>query len=315
MTCNDAQQNMSLDIYGDLAAPERDALEAHAAGCAACRAEWERARRLHSLLIAEPAAEAPPGLLVRCRRALEISLDREQHGWRRWLAGSRSLLYHPSSVAAAVILIAFGFGLGWSIRPRAGRFNTMAEAPGAVARLAAPASADLGTISSISQVSQDPQSEKIRITLDAEHRVTLEGSLDDPRIRQILVDTMKSYSNPGIRLDTVNALKQNPENPSVEDALLYAMRHDPNAGVRLEALRSVPKMKWAPQVQSALIETIQQDQNPGVRVAAIDNLVKHALDERDQAMVPILQNFASNDSNPYVRVKALTAVHELARGD
>ncbi|MGH9397442.1 MAG: HEAT repeat domain-containing protein [Terriglobia bacterium] len=315
MTCTEAQQNISLDLYGELAAPEREALEAHAAGCNACQAELEQTRRLHSLLSERATPEIAPDLLVRCRQDLEASLDHERYGWRRLVADWSSLVFRPSRVAAALILVVFGFGLGWMIRPRAEHLNPAAQASNAAAQLASLASPDLGTIGSISQVSQDPQSDKIRITLNAEHRVTLEGSLDNPRIRQILVDTMKSYSNPGIRLDTVNALKQNPGNPSVEGALLYALRHDPNAGVRIEALRSVPKMSWDPQVETALVEAIQQDQNPGVRVAAIDNLVKHALDERDQAMVPVLRNFARNDSNPYVRVKALAAVRELGRGD
>ena len=35
--------------------------------------------------------------------------------------------------------------------------------------------------------------------MDAERRMTLEGSLDNPQIQRVLVYAVKSYDNPGIR--------------------------------------------------------------------------------------------------------------------
>lgn len=313
MTCEEARQKISLGPYGELAPAAREELETHAAGCKDCSQELERVRRLHALLGESPWPEVAPDALVRCRQNLEAALDREQYGWKRLFADALSFVSRPSHVTTAAALVVFGFGLGWMIRPRAVRFNRPAQ-PAAEAQQRASLSG-LGTIGSISQVSQDPQSDKVRITLNAERRVTLEGSLDNPRIRQILVGAMKGYSNPGIRLDTVNALKRNTGNPSVEDALLYALRNDPNTGVRLEALRAVPGMSWDSQVQSAVVGAIREDRNPGVRVAAIDALVKHALDQRDHALVPVFRNLASSDQNPYVRVKSVAAMHELERGN
>jgi HEAT repeat protein len=311
MNCNET--NLSLYLYGELLAPERDALEAHIAACKGCQASLEQTRRLHSLLGERPSIEPAPDLLVKCREALGASLDREQFGWRRLFSDALAAIANPSRVAAALTLVVFGFGLGWMLRQRAGAMRQNASPARRVD--SSVTSPDLGIIGSISQISQDPQTDKVSITVNSEHRVTLEGSLDDPRIRQILVDAVKTYSNAGIRLDTLDALKQKTDNPSVEDALLYALRHDPNAGVRLEALRSVPAMSWDAKVQDSLVQAVQQDENPGVRVAAIDDLVKHAVTEHDQTLVPILRNFARNDSNTYVRVKAMAAVRELGQGN
>ncbi|MGH9403631.1 MAG: zf-HC2 domain-containing protein [Terriglobia bacterium] len=311
MNCNEVNQNLSLYLYGEIGTSERQSLEEHLSGCGGCQASLERARRMQSLLSKRPAPNPSPALLAQCRQTLETTLEREQYGWRRLFADGYAAISNPSRVAAALTLVVFGFGLGWMIRPRAGRLAQVASQGGAARRVESSAVPDLGIIGSISQVSQDPETDKVRITVNSERRVTLEGSLDDPRIRRILVDAVKTYSNPGIRLDTLDALRQKTDNPSVEDALLYALRRDPNAGVRLEALRTVPAMSWDSKVQGALVEAAQQDANPGVRVGAIDDLVQHALAERDQTLVPVFQDFAKNASNAYVRVKALAAAREL----
>lgn len=307
MNCTEACQNTELYLYGELLPAEREAMELHLAGCAACQAKVGQARRLHSLATTYTVPALPPDVLVQCRRRLETALDREQYGWRRLFADARAALANPSRVAAALTLVVFGFGMGWMIRSRSS--SAVRTVPGH--QVESATLPDLSNIGSISQVSQDPTTDKVRITVNSERRVTLEGSLDDPRIRQILVDAVKTYSNPGIRLDTLDALRQKTGNPAVEDALLYALQHDPNAGVRLEALRSVPSMTWDGKVQDALVDAVQHDANPGVRVEAIDDLVKHAVAERDQSLLPILQSFARNDTNNYVRVRALSGVHEL----
>lgn len=315
MTCNEAQNYISLELYGELASPERELLAAHLAACEPCAAEAASARSLHSLLLNRAATEIAPDLLVQCRQALEARLDRERHGWRNLWTNWKAFAANPSRVASALVLLVFGFGLGWLIRPHAARVDRSGQPGSAQPQLASFAPSDIGAIRNISQVTRDPQSDSVRITLSAERRVTLEGSLQNPSIRGILVDAMRSYSNPGIRLDAANALSQNSANPHVQDVLLYAMRHDPNTGVRLEALRSVPEMNWDAQVQSALVEAIQQDQNPGVRVAAVDTLVQHAVSRRDRQMIPVLQTLARSDANRYVRVKALTAVRDLEIGN
>ncbi len=117
-------------------------------------------------------------------------------------------------------------------------------------------------ITGISQVSPDPKTGGVKITMDAEHRVTLEGSLDDPKIQQVLVYAVKSYDNPGIRRDTLDALRTHSDNPNIRQALIYAMQHDPNAGVRMEALGAVGNMNSGEDIQPALLDTLEDDRIP-----------------------------------------------------
>jgi HEAT repeat protein len=128
-----------------------------------------------------------------------------------------------------------------------------------------------------------------------------------------LVYAVKSYSNPGIRLDTLNALREGSNDPSVLDALVYAMGHDPNAGVRLEALRTLQKTSWSDGVGQAMAAAAQKDENLGVRDEAINALVEHTVSAQDESLVPTLRQLAAGDSDRYVRIKSLTALREMGR--
>ena len=318
LTCKTLEKNFELYLYEELGPEDRGAMEQHLATCFACQEKLASTRKLHGLMNQRAAMEPGPEVLARCRSSLEEAPEREQHGWRSltrdlgqaWM--DLPAWIHPSRAMAALTLILFGFGLGWMIRPRVHAVVPPIQ-PGAAS---APqyTGADLGRISSISQVDPNPQTGQVRITLNAERRVTLEGSLDDPRIRQVLVYAVKKYDNTGIRLDTLSALKNGSSDPAVREALLYALLHDPNAGVRLEALKTVRQMGWNPEVRGALLQAVQRDANPGVRVTAIDDLVNHAVEDHDQGLVPVLQHLSSTDSNNYVRVKALAALQELRQG-
>lgn len=312
MNCKDFESTSALYLYDELSGSGRADFEAHLAACEACRARLEEARRLHRVLADCPRPEPTPDLLVRCRQALDEALDREELGWRSLLRGWMwSLGVAPATRAAAVVtLVLFGFGLGWTLRPRA----TALRVAGGASTQSGFNTADLGDlrIRSISQVLPDPQSGGVRITLDAERRVTLEGSLDDPRIRQVLVSTIRGYDNPGIRRDTLDVLRLQTGDPSVRAALLYALGHDANAGVRLEALKTVQHMECDAETHQCLLNAVEHDSNVGVRTAAIDALMQHLQEEgMDDEVLAAFESLATSDRDPVVRMRCLSAVRRL----
>jgi len=314
MNCQDFEENLPLLLYGELSTPEREATEEHLAACANCREARARVERLHQVLTQRPPLEVSTTLLAEARMALDRALDEEQHGWRAlWRNGLPVLRFQPASgVAFGLTLILLGFGLGWGLRPQAARLTS---APAGIAS-ASVANSDLENmrISGISGVAPDPQTGGVKITMDAERRVTLEGSLDDPKIQQVLVYAVKSYDNPGIRRDTLDALRAHADNPNIRQALIYAMRHDPNAGVRLEALGAVSNLKPSEEVRNALLEALEHDANPGVRVAAVDALIEHTEKEGcDVSTAQALEHVATTDANPYVRLKCANAVMKLGK--
>ena len=311
MNCNDFNENLPLLMYDELPVEERAACEAHVAACSHCHSLLEESSRLQTLLKGRTSLEPAPDLLVRCRQALDEALDREEMGWgaalREWLP--RLGIVRPAGAVATLSLVVLGFGLGWTLRPRAGNL-----VPGVEKDVSPVSTMGLGDarISGISQVSPDPKTGGVRITLNAERRMTLEGSLDDDNVRKVLVYALKSYDNPGIRVDTLEALRASGNNPSVQPELLYTLRNDPNLGVRLEALKAVRRMNWNPEVRQALLDVVHQPKaNQGLRGAVVDELVKHAVKDKDEVALSALEQLAANDPNDYVRLKSLRALVAL----
>lgn len=311
MNCTELNENLVLYLYDELSAEQREVLEAHLAACADCRAQLEQTRGLHKVLSERPSPEPSPELLVHCRAALEEALDHQLAGvsWtsllKQWSSGFGSIARLP--IAAALTLVVIGFSLGWTLRPRAPGVRLGGISEGSVT---SPSDADLSNlrINNISQVASVPnKTGDVRITVNAERQMTLEGSLDDPRIRQVLIDAMTGYDNPGIRHDSMEALSRHANNPNVRSALLYAIQNDPNVGVRLDALQVVQGMEWSPDVQQTLVNTLDHEKNQGIRVAAIDVLSDHA----DLAALPSLERWAADDSNRYVRMKSASALRKL----
>ena len=315
MDCREFEEYMTLDLYGDLPPEQRASYEAHLAGCAHCQAAREQVRGLHEVLAQRPRLEPTPDFLAECRQALAETLDRERLGWhgliREWLS---FLQLPPQRVAPraafALSLLVFGFGLGWALRPRAAKLPS--EPGGVTTSSLADADLENMRINDISRVAPDPKTGDVRITMDAQRRVTLEGSLDDPHIQQLLVYAVKSYDNAGIRRDTLDALRARCKSPNVRAALLYTMEYDPNVGNRLAALDAVPGMEGGEDLQRSLLEVLEHDKNTGVRVNAVEALADRMENEaRNEALLSALQRLAASDSNPYVRMKCASALQKL----
>jgi len=314
MNCQQLEENLPLLLYGDLSPDAQTACEEHLAACACCRTARQKLEQLHRVLAQRPPVQVSAALLAEARTALDEALDHEQHGWRAlWSNGLPILRFQPASgFALALTLLLCGFGVGWGLRPHAERL----AAGAGNTNNASVAGSDLQNmrISGISGVASDPQTGGVKITMNAERRFTLEGSLDDPKIQQVLVYAVKSYDNAGIRRDTLDALRSHTDNPAIRQALIYAMRHDANAGVRLEALGAVCNMTPSEEVRSALLEALEHDTNPGVRVKAVD-----ALTDRDETAgydaptTAALAHLARSDSNAYVRLKCANAVMKLGK--
>jgi hypothetical protein len=321
MKCQEFEENLPLLLYGELSRQDQAACEEHLAACPDCRVAREKMAQFHQVLAQRPRLEPSPALLAESRQALDEALDKEQYGWRAlWRHGLPTLRFQPASgFALAMTLLLGGFGLGWMLRPHAGGLISRLPGPAGstAANSAGVANSELENmrISDISRVAPDPKTGGVKITLDAERRITLEGSLDDPQIRQVLVYIVKSYANPGIRRDTLDALRSRTDNPQIRQALLYAMQHDPNAGVRLEALEAVRNLPFNGDVHTALLEALEHDTNPGVRVAAVDALTDRTEKAGyDLSTVRALEQLANTDRNPYVRLKCANAMVRFASG-
>lgn len=308
MSCKHIEEQLPLYFYDELSAEERAGVEAHLAGCARCAEVAAEFGRLRAALDERPVIEPSPALLVHCRSDLEETLDREQTGWRALVRGWFGQAPGQPALrwASALAVLVVGFSAGWAMQRQGG------PTPIPTSNQSGPDwfGADMTgvRINGISQVAPDPRTGEVRLTLNTERQVTLEGSLDDPRIQNALVYAMKNNDNAGIRHDTAEALGSRSANPAVREALVHAAMHDPNPGVRLEALEALRPAAGRADVREALLDVLRNDENPGVRVAAIDILLEDADDED----VPVLAELAREHQNPYVRYKCTKALRERA---
>jgi len=106
MTCKDVLGKLDDYVDGALREAQLQEIELHLAGCAACREEEARLRRLLDLASALPQEIRPrrdlwPAITARLESADEISRERETpRFWARpaWLAAAAALLFAVASL-------------------------------------------------------------------------------------------------------------------------------------------------------------------------------------------------------------------------
>lgn len=111
MDCETIREQLGAYIDGELSVADRDAAEAHLAGCDACRAELESLRSLATGLATPPETAVPEDLWPAIEQRLDVeTATRAGHG----TAGRRRSPYR----IAAMITLAVGLGgmaLYWSV--------------------------------------------------------------------------------------------------------------------------------------------------------------------------------------------------------
>jgi HEAT repeat protein len=152
---------------------------------------------------------------------------------------------------------------------------------------------------------QPDASGRVRIALDETRRRTVTGSLEDDKIRQLLLAAAREEDNPAVRVESMGILQ--PASADVRQVLLSAVLHDPSAAVRLKAVEALNTAAAQPDVRKVLAEVLMKDDNPGVRVRTIDLLTQR----RDDSMVGVLQDVVQRESNSYVRLKCEKALKEM----
>jgi HEAT repeat protein len=127
----------------------------------------------------------------------------------------------------------------------------------------------------------------------------VQGSLNDPQIQALLVMASRSTANSGLRMDSVDLLRQKPDDPAVRESLVYSLRSDSNPGVRLKAEEALaPMVKQDVRVRNAMLESLLNDNNPGVRAGALKAL--EAVRD-DTSVRQALTQLAKEDPNDFIR--------------
>lgn len=297
MTCEEARATLLLLSYGELSFEQEEELELHLQGCEACAAERERVERMEDLL-AHGEAELPPGLLARCRRDLATKIEHESQGMKRFAPGRvwRKWIVNPPMwlrPLGAMAMVTVGF------------FGAQFVPPSNLTRMAGVHQTE-PVMTKVRFVRPD-ESGLVRVVLEETRQREISGSLDDDRIRHALLAAASDPADPGLRVESMELLKNQTQQDDVRAALLNALRSDTNSGVRLKALEGLKAYSRDPQVRSVLSQVLLEDENPGVRTQAIDLLIL----SNEPEVAGVLQELLRREDNSYVRSRSQRALEEM----
>src|SRR5271163_4622098 len=96
--------------------------------------------------------------------------------------------------------------------------------------------ASIGGIGGITSIEKDPSTNEVKVQYARVTPGTVQGSVSDPKVQDLLLYAAKSNENSGVRLNSVDALMDKTDDPRVRETLTYALRYDSNPGVRLHSL-------------------------------------------------------------------------------
>lgn len=319
MKCEWVQQNIMLHVYDELADDARYELDQHVARCEACAAELAAAREFRQTMATVTVVEPSPNLLASSRMRLQEALETTQQGgfWTRltfdpgiWL---RQVRFSPA-LAAVLLLVGFGGGTAVTFRAMKGA-DLLGQNAGA--NVSVPTNVSTPTedanITGIRSITPELGSNRVNIKYDTVSTKETAGSLSDVRIQQLLLFAAQNNTNSGVRVDSVDLLRQRMNDSRVREALVYALRYDNNPGVRLKALEGLGSyVKDDVRVRDAVLETLTNDANPGLRTEALRVLEPVRADASVRAT---LERLAAKDSNKFIRDQSRAQLAQLPELD
>ena len=170
----------------------------------------------------------------------------------------------------------------------------------------------LGSSSTRIRDIQPGENDRVRIIFDQVRPQEITGRVEDADVRQLLLAAIKDPTDPSIRVDSLEILK-NQGGRDVRDALLYTVRHDNNAAVRFKALEGLRRFAGDQVSRDTLKFVLEHDDNPGVRSEAIDVLVPANQPlQFNPDLVSILQQIAASErEDDYIRMRSMRLLHEM----
>ncbi|HEY6489810.1 MAG: HEAT repeat domain-containing protein [Terracidiphilus sp.] len=312
MNCEVAHERIVLAAYGELSDEQVHELDRHLTSCNDCCGEREQLWALKTLASAHLVEEPNANLIARSRMRLEDAMDAIPP--KRWYEqlGERVLNNFArlqSAPVAASLLVVVGMGAG-SLGGYEYAQARAAHAAGRVPQIAAAPVPDhpvagQASVSSISSIVQEPNSEEVEVRYNEVVPRQVEGSLDDPAIRQLLMMASQDGATPGIRDDSVGLLAaecragHSCNAAGIRDALMVALRYDKNEGVREKALKGLESyVAQDMRVRDAVLEALLNDSDPRIRSEAITLLEPV---EADTTVRQVLSTVATSDQSPQIR--------------
>jgi len=310
MNCELAHERIVAAAYAELPDEHIHELERHLAACPECQKERAQLLALKVLADAHPVLEPAANLVARSRLRLEEALDTlPPMRWYERLSQRMTNNFASLQAApvAAFLLLLVGAGVGCLAGYEFAQNRAAHDAAKVLAPPTAQQDAPAGPaeIANISSIVRQPNSEMVEVRYNQVVPQRIQGSLDDPAIRQLLMLASENSASAGVRDDSVGLMAaecragHSCQAAGIRDALMVALRYDKNAGVREKALKGLePYVAQDVRVRDAVLEALMSDADARIRTAAL-NILEPV--EGDTSVRQVLHTVANSDINPYIR--------------
>jgi anti-sigma factor RsiW len=312
MNCEVAHERIVAAAYGELPDEQAHELERHVTGCPECQEDREQLLALKVLASAYPVMEPDANLVARSHLRLEEALDAlPPKRWYERLSQRMTNNFASLQAApvAACLLLVVGAGMGSLGGYEIAQSHAARAAQNAqTAQTAATrqqAQAGPAEIANISSIVRQPNSQMVEVRYNQVTAQRIQGSLNDPAIRQLLMLASENSASAGVRDDSVGLLAaecrdgHGCKGAGIRDALMVALRYDKNEGVREKALKGLePYVGEDVRVRDAVLEALLNDSDARIRTAAI-NILEPV--EADTSVRQVLHSVANTDENPHIR--------------
>jgi len=256
--------------------------------------------------------EPAPNMVARARLRLDEVIDTLPP--KRWYERWSTLAWNnfarlQSAPVAVVILLVVGGGAGslggYEYAQSRVAHAATTQTAGASKTDSTAALPALASVASVSGIVRQPNSEIVDVSYNQVVPRQIEGSLDDPQIRQLLMLATEDASSPGVRDDSVGLLAaecragHSCQPSGIRDALMYVLRNDKSVAVRQKALQGLePYVSEDNRVRDAVLESLMNDNDPRIRSKAISMLEPV---EADTSVRQVLYSVSTTDNNPQIR--------------
>jgi hypothetical protein len=303
MNCDWTKENVVLFIYGELADDAKFEFEQHVRHCLGCRRELETSLEFKDSMAAAPVKEVSPSFLASNRMQLQEALEHAEQSRNIFSSfifdatGWFHQLKLAPAMTAALLILGFAGGVGTTYKMMEDKRAPIASTGGSGGTIEVPATE--ANIAGIESVTPSANSNQVQIKYNTLQPQILNGSSDDPRIRQLLVLAARNTRNPAVALDSIDVLTHGSEDNAVREVLIEALRYDKNPGVRLKSLDALKGyVRDDVHVRDAIVEALLHDNNAGVRQEAISLLDAVKADTSVRSALTVL---ADRDPNKFIR--------------
>lgn len=347
-SCKEVGTLLVFYACGETNEQETGRIERHLAECAGCAAQLAEERSLHeSLMDALQVSEKYDTggiLLSQCRSELAEALDdlsapALKEPWRPFGWLRRSMVLRP--ILSGAFLVLAGVLIGTQVVPRiAERFDSAAGAQTVRVLPTTKFTDEQLANMAVAGITVSPLPDggpgNLQVQVRTQEPRVLSGSVDDPEMRRVLTYVVENgrQTDPGVKLDCLDALRLRTSDKEVRKALLYAAEKDQNPAVRMKAMDSLRDAATEPSVRKMLMGTLEHDANPGVRVEAVNLLVRsleanslragqdseamvaqadveRPLSASLEQVVRTLQQLERSDPSPNVRLRSAAALRQI----